>query len=165
MVQITEENSTVGVELDGFSFSDLLAGDSIFTVTVLRARDVSQIGASFTYRVSYFEYKDEATDRVTFAGYSVKVLTGPNNLSDYQRAGMLTIPMGAFKTTKSSNIGVNAPSVKLISWLSARLASGADTSAVRVVSAGRCLRCGRVLTRDDSIRARYGRVCAGKIGE
>lgn len=142
--------------LEDFSLADLMAGDAIFTVTVLRAHDTSMLAAHFTYRVTRREHDD---GRV--ATY-VKVLTGPDNLSDYRYAGMLD---GAkFRTTRASAIGPDAPSVKLLVWLVKRLAAGQSIDAVEVLSASRCLRCGRPLTASDSIKNRYGPYCAGQMG-
>jgi len=149
--------------LDGFTLTDLTAGDSIFTVTVLRANDERQIGKSYTYRVARYTYTDERTGQER-ENVSVKLLTGPNNLSDYTYMGMLTAD-NKFRTTRASKVTMDAASAKLFDWLVKRLAAGQHIDSVEILSAGRCLRCGRPLTVADSIRNRYGPVCAGKMGE
>lgn len=94
----------------------ILAGDAVFTV-VRPAREVEgklDPEVRFTYRVQRAEGEEETRP------WFVKVLTGPNNLRDYQFVGTI-FPHDAgeieYRHSRKSRIGDDAQSVRGIVWL------------------------------------------------
>lgn len=173
----------------------VLAGDAVFTV-VRPARVIEHADGlgddldpevRFTYRVQRAEGEDQ--DRPWF----VKVLTGPDNVRDYQFAGSI-FPHEAgeleYRHSFKARIGQDAPSVVAINWLVDRLSAirqleaekvGADLfrqdvigdevlphvqalGKVEVWHEGRCGRCARRLTVPASILIGIGPECAEIMG-
>lgn len=123
----------------------LFAGRALFTVTSKRT------GTSFTYKLE--QGRNRFADRL-FAS----VLTGPDNTSDYAYLGMLTD--GGLRATTASRVDASAPSFAAL----ARLLQHPEHAGVEVRHAGCCGRCGRLLTRPESIDSGLGPECAGKVG-
>lgn len=141
--------------------ADIVQGDAIFTLQVLKSNDPKRLGERYTYRVRRVKYFDDLLAKEV-EEYNVRVLTGPDNLSSYTYALSLDL-LGYEVTRYGKKLGKGAPSVRLFEWFLSRLRLNADTSAVAVYLAGRCLRCGRPLTVPDSINQRYGPDCIGKV--
>jgi uncharacterized protein DUF6011 len=167
----------------------VLAGDAILTL-VRPAREIE--GAfdpevRFTYRIQRAE--GEEGSRPWF----VKVLTGPNNLRDYQFCGTIFPQDGAeiaYRHGRKSRIGEDAPSAKGIEWLVRHLSAlrvlqaendvadlfrkdviGDEVlphvqalSKVEVWHEGRCGRCARVLSVPASIMIGLGPDCLEIMG-
>ena len=123
-----------------------LAGHAIFTVENMTS------GNRFTYKVS-------ACDS-TPALYFVGVLTGPENVSDYTYLG--TIRDGQYMHGRKSRLHESACSNKAFVWVWQH--KNRLPSCVRVQHAGRCGRCGRILTVPESIERGIGPECATKMG-
>lgn len=124
-----------------------LAGNSTFTLQGARER--------FTYRVK----KVPEGDGVFF----VSVLSGPDNESAYQYAGL--IRGETFGRTAKSRITSEAPSLRAFSWWWSNLAAGRGdrVSRVQFWHEGRCGRCGRTLTVPSSVARGIGPECASKM--
>jgi hypothetical protein len=122
----------------------MLAGKAIVTVVSVAS------GCRYTYRI---RAKDtpEGEDTVHF----VSVLQGPENTRDYTFLG--TIFAGKrFFHGKKSKISEDAPSARAWSWYWNHL----DSDKIEVYHAGKCGRCGRLLTDPDSIERGLGPKCA-----
>ena len=123
----------------------MLAGNSIITV-------VSQAtGTRFTYCIVAKKNVKEGDDSVHF----VKLLNGPENTRDYQFLGTIFAGQKYFHGKKSP-ISEDAPSAKAFAWLWRNL----DSEDAEVWHAGKCGRCGRLLTDPESIERGLGPKCA-----
>lgn len=132
----------------------LFGGDAILTV-------VSQkTGVRFTYRVAQPDAKPGDTRVPPFF---VKLLTGPDNLSNYSYLGMIGDDRREFRLTKASKGNDTTPSVVAFRYLLANLVGGA-LKGIEVYHEGRCGRCGRTLTVPESIESGFGPECREKLG-
>lgn len=111
---------------------------------------------------TYWVEKVEANDRFPEA-FFVKLLTGPNNETDYSYLGKLDTFTGQVTTTARSTMPADAYPVRLINRVLARvwcddhdayLSQGYDT-----LHDGKCGRCGRKLTTPRSIETGVGPEC------
>ena len=138
-----------------------LAGDA--TLTVLNPRTSTR----FTYRIQQADCRcvmNGTSDKTCAVcrgtgrapRYFVKVLTGPENSSDYSYIGM--IDGGAFRLTQKSKFAADVPSVAAFAWLSRNW----EDARVDVWHEGACGRCGRRLTVPESIESGIGPVCASR---
>lgn len=128
----------------------MFAGNAIFTITSLKT------GTSFTYKFSEpTAPANEGAVKPLFAS----VLTGPDNLRDYTYMGIVDRARGAVRTTGGSKILPPAPSYKALTWFLRNI----DSDQVEFRHMGRCGRCGRALTRPESIDSGLGPECAGKV--
>lgn len=125
--------------------TDLLAGHAIFTVSNVKT------GNRFTYKVT------ECDDKPGL--YFVNVLTGADNTSDYAYLG--TVRSGQYAHGRKSRITEDALSAKAFTYVWNHL--DGLPPCVEVHHAGRCLRCGRMLTVPESIEMAYGPECAKKV--
>ena len=121
-----------------------LAGDAIFTV-----KNVTT-GGRFTFRV------DSEEGRPSF----VKVLTGPENSTDYTFIGSIFNGKN-FKHSPKSRITADAKSVKSFEWIWTHI--DALPENIEVWHEGKCCRCGRLLTTPESIATGIGPTCAQKM--
>lgn len=171
----------------------LLAGDAVFTI-VRPARTILVKGVEkedpekrITYRVQ--RAKGDDAGRPWF----VKVLTGPDNMGDYQYLGTIfTTDQGGivYRHGRKSKINDDAPSARGISWLVQNLdelieakrelakadmfGNPAAETKIKAIEAklnkmdyyheGRCGRCARRLTVPESIINGLGPECAEKQG-
>ncbi len=132
----------------------ILAGNAIFTVVSRRT------GERFTFKVSQADEGRDGKAPPHFVG----VLAGPDNTSDYTFIGTL-FSDGTYRHSAKSRISSTAPSAKAAMWVMtmvrkdpAKLMEQADFH-----HAGRCGRCGRLLTVPSSIESGFGPECAGKM--
>lgn len=162
--------ATVDQPMPDFALRDMFAGDAIFTLALKRTND-PKMPTRFTYRVGLFEKRDG--DRVTYRGYSVRVLTRPDNeaSSSYTYAGMFvpawpsTGDGWTYRTTAASKIDDSAPSVRAIKWLVKYLVEHKRMpESAEVLFGGHCLRCLHLLTDPRSIKCFYGQTCAERVG-
>ena len=135
----------------------LTAGKATFTLVSKRT------GSRFTYMACKGE-----SDRVGVAPIWVKLLSGPDNTSDYQFMGTLWVtPDGNadFRTSKRTEVDGAACSMKAFLWLCAMLfGDAADRfDQCEFWHEGRCCRCGRKLTVPSSIASGIGPECASKM--
>jgi len=124
----------------------VVAGRAIFTIENV------ETGGRFTFKV------DKPREDTP---HFVRVLTGPDNGSDYSYLG--TIFGGqTWRHGAKSRISATAPSAKAFAWFWGRLQNGGLPPQVKVYHEGRCGRCGRRLTVPESIVSGFGPVCAGR---
>lgn len=122
-----------------------LAGNAIVTI-----RSIST-GNRYTYKI---QAKAEG------APLFVKVLTGADNVENYQYLGAIFEYNGnrSFRVTRKSHISDKAPSARAFSWFFEHI----EDERVEVWHEGVCGRCGRRLTVPESIASGIGPTCAGK---
>lgn len=132
---------------DGFedpkvALAFITAGKSTFTLVGAKTR--------YTYRVS--ASKDGQV-------YFVGLLTGPDNTTDYTYLGL--IPKGSPDRLRQGSKGNgNHPAFKALDWTLKQLFHKSEMpSALRVVHASKCGRCGRALTVPESIDTGFGPEC------
>ena len=130
----------------------ILAGDATFTVE-------TPAGDHRTYRVQHQERSDRWA-----ACWFVKLLTGPDNTSDYSYLGKLDEFTGQMRLTAKSKLGADAFAVKLLNRVLARIwADDHDAyqrHGFKVHHEGKCCRCGRRLTVPASVETGIGPECA-----
>ena len=126
----------------------IFAGNAYFTVRN------SRTGNRFTFRVSKPKNK-RGDGEVHF----VSVLTGPENTNNYSFLGTI-FDKTNFRYSRKSAIGADAQSAKAWEWFFQKRNSLPDF--IEVWHAGRCCRCGRMLTVPESIEAGIGPECAGR---
>jgi len=125
----------------------IFGGKAVFTVVSIGT------GTRYTFKVTR---KDgEATDAVV---YFAKVLTGPDNWSNYEYTGVV---FGADldKLVAGRNGKPGEPSHKALAWLLRNL----DSDQVEVWHEGKCGKCGRKLTVPESIETGFGPHCAAEM--
>jgi hypothetical protein len=132
----------------------ILAGNAIFTLVSKKT------GARKTFEAVQVPPKP-GFDK---PGYVVRLLTGPENTSDYRYLGfMYTGRQGIGFKLNHDGWGEEAGSV--FSWFLRRLNAGNEIdllSQAEFWHAGRCGRCGHLLTDPESIARGLGPVCAEK---
>lgn len=134
----------------------MLAGNATFTFRSTKT------GERFTYKVSQAEPTPKYPDPAWF----VAVLTGPENTSDYQYAGLIRKrgdDVLTFAWTGKSRFASTAPCVNAFRWTFLRLSFNRMPGNVEIWHEGRCGRCGRKLTVPESIAAGLGPECAGRV--
>ncbi len=138
---------TTGVTDAASAIKFLLAGNAYATFVSGRT------GARFTYHV-------EAPKTPGFKGWFVSVLDGPDNTHDYAYLGCI-FDDKSFRHGRKSRIAPDAESVRAFAWVWASLQDGV-LGGVEVHHAGRCGRCGRMLTVPESVETGLGPECARK---
>lgn len=129
----------------------ILAGKAIFTLVGKEAR--------YTFKVQRKEASAEYPET-----WFVHLLTGPENTSDYTYLGMLDSQAGAVRLTRKSAYKDDSAPVLAIRWALARIWADKPLPApAQILHAGRCGRCGRLLTVPSSIASGFGPECIGKI--
>lgn len=137
----------------------VLGGKSFFTL-------VSKgTGKRYTYKFAApkSQLKDGNTD---FDVIFVAVLTGPDNTTNYSYVGQI-FPQRTglqYNHGRKARQRAEAPSVKAIKWFLDQLnGNGTHLDKVEFWQEGKCARCGRKLTVDDSVAAGFGPDCAGMM--
>ena len=115
-------------------------------------------GKRFTYSLGVPKNKQ---DRIP--PMFVRVLTGPNNTSDYQFIGTVFDHHTYRHSLRKSMISEKAPSVLAFSWFVRNLYKG-NLEGVEFWHEGRCGKCARLLTVPESIQRGLGPHCASQIG-
>lgn len=129
----------------------ILAGNALFTLKSLRT------GKHFTFKVRGVE--PQAGTPPTH--WNVSVLNGPDNSRNYKWIGRIT--------TEGSEVFLHkagVPSAQGFNWLWQMLKRGNAerfNEQCEFRHAGRCGRCGRLLTHPDSIQSGIGPECADKM--
>ena len=153
------ESSSAKIEQQPMKF--MLAGKAFFT---LRS---TKTGNRFTYKVV------RATDKDTNEPINlwfVSFLTGPDNWANYTYIGVIrevvkapSISVYEFHTSQKSKLPVDAPPCKAIIYVIDCLQSRPDAPGAEIWHAGRCGRCGRMLTVPESIASGFGPECESLI--
>ena len=144
------------------SLKFILAGKAIFTI---RNRET---GNRFTFKVS--KAKNNGDRKYKKQAWFVSVLTGPDNNVCYQFFGtifkdekeVLSYNVSSKSRGKTGKIAI---SKSAFAWFFRRLNSTEHSfpQNLEVFHAGRCGRCGRLLTVPESIKSGYGPECVGKV--
>ena len=157
-------NETMRGELDIDDLAGLrsfvLAGRADFTL------ENQETSGRFTFKVCAPSKETEAGGLVIDHDANVrfvKVLTGPDNGSDYTFLGTIFLGTGDFRVSGKSRIPAGAPSAKAWAWFWGRVSKNVALPAcLSVWHEGRCARCGRKLTVPESISSGYGPECRAK---
>jgi hypothetical protein len=133
------------------------AGHATFT---LRS---AKTGTRFTYQVQQKE-PDEADRGPPL--FFVRVLTGPENTSDYTYLGLIRLREGEafYYADKKRRISPDAPSAKAFAFLLHCLQADNLPEALEFYHDGRCAACGRALTDPESILTGFGPTCSARRG-
>lgn len=137
----------------------ILAGKSRFTLT----SKVS--GTSFTFKVD--APKNRETGEVDRSILFVKVLTGPDNSwnGDWDFIGFIRPQTGIHPRLMGGWKGKPGTSAFLaMDWTLHMLQGGEIPDTLEIRHEGKCGRCGRTLTRPDSIDSGFGPECSSKVG-
>jgi hypothetical protein len=134
-----------------------LAGKAFFT---LRS---TKTGNRFTYRVVRASEKDDPTKKLDL--WFVSFLTGPDNWQNYTYIGVIRPKNQSYEfvITRNSKLPAEAPPCKAISYTVDCLDSQPYAPGVEIWHAGRCGRCGRLLTVPESIASGFGPECLGLV--
>ena len=132
-----------------------LGGRAIFTL------NNSSTGEHRTYRIKAnvpnFLYPNKS--------FFVGLLSGPDNNNSYQYIGIVDPNNGNVRLTSKSRMGEDSAAVKGIRYLMGRVfGSGQIHDQMEVRHAGKCGRCGRLLTHPDSLTTGIGPECRRIIG-
>jgi hypothetical protein len=143
-----------GVELSAADARRFVtAGKAIFTVG-------NPKGQHYTFKVTAKADQHAGNPPV----YFVSLLTGPQNTSDYDYLGMFNPATADVLLTKKSRFTEQAESVKVVRWALRQVCAGrALPAGYTFQHAGRCGRCGRLLTTPESITIGIGPECLGKL--
>jgi hypothetical protein len=135
-----------------------LAGNAYFTLKSKKTQ------TRYTYRVSRAKSKE---DNKPLELWFVSFLTGPDNWANYTYIGSVRPQPKpntyTFSTTKASKLPMEAPPCKAISYAFECLSSLSSVPGVEVWHAGKCGRCGRLLTVPESIASGFGPECLGLL--
>src|SRR5208282_1059422 len=126
----------------------MFAGNATLTFRSLRT------GAHFTYKIP----KNDRGEN-----FYAKVLTGPDNTSDFTYIGMII--GGVFKTTAKSKMRRGSLPVDALTWALAQFQKNVMPDQMEVWHTGRCGRCGRELTVPESVATGIGPDCAAQMGK
>jgi hypothetical protein len=133
--------------LDCNHLAFILAGNAIFTIRI-------DVGERITYRV-----RKPSSDKPHF----VSVLFGPDNSRDYRFIGTI-FDGDTFRINKKPGaFSADTVSVALFEMVFSCLVDIGIPPGVEIWHAGRCGRCGKLLTDPISIAAGIGPYCAAKV--
>jgi hypothetical protein len=138
--------------LDGGPVSKdfILAGKAIFTVA-------NPQGEHYTYRVSAPKQGGD----IRF----VSLLTGPDNTGDYTYLGLLKAGSGDVVATAKSKLSTTSRPFAVAQFaVNVVFGKRPLPAGYRLIHAGRCGRCARLLTVPESVETGFGPECAGKLG-
>lgn len=142
----------------------ILAGDAVFTIELPEAAAAEQGFSHRTYWVQHVEGNDRWPE-----SWFVKLLTGPDNSSDFTYMGKLNPNNGDVMTTHKSPWPGSAFVVRLLVRVLQRV--WADDHAAfeqhgyKLHHEGKCGRCGRRLTVPASVESGIGPECAKIMAE
>lgn len=132
----------------------VLAGNAIFTAS-------NPHGQRYTYRVRRWHPAGDESRVVWFVDW----LRGPDNTSDYQYLGVLDLPTCTLKSTPKSGAKSESLLFRVGAWaLGCLMGTRQVPPGYAIQHAGRCGRCGRLLTVPESIDRGIGPECAALMG-
>jgi hypothetical protein len=135
----------------------ILAGNARFTLVS------KESGKRFTYRVQ--KPASNARSTIRFCA----LLSGPDNTTDYRYFGFITMENGGWKYIHGKPGKACASrasdSVRAFTYtLGNLIEKNQIPEGVEIWHEGQCGRCGRTLTRPDSIESGFGPECIQHIG-
>lgn len=125
----------------------LLGGKAEFTIRN------PETGGRFTFKVT------RPKNRQTMF---VRVLTGPDNHSDYELLGLIDAHL-EYRRAERSRISSRATSARAFRWMWKRLRSYRDLEPAQLWHIGHCGMCGRKLTVPESIASGIGPRCTARL--
>lgn len=136
-------------------------------VTVVSGRT----GSRFTYEIKPKESNLIAEGKPIGKVWFVDLLTGPNNRKDFSALAVLTERSGrlCWHHAGASSISADAPSAQALRWVVQAIVDAPDDRAASALAKielwheGKCARCGRRLSRPDSITLGMGPECAERM--
>lgn len=126
----------------------ILAGNATFTIRSMRT------GVRYTYKVMKAEERPGKS-----ATWFVKRLFGSDNERDYRYVGF--IRDGQFVV--GSKVNTEELPVVAIRYYLERVLTGHAVANIEFAHAGRCGRCGRLLTVPESIASGFGPECLSRL--
>jgi hypothetical protein len=132
----------------------MLAGKAIFTLVSKKS------GTRYTYKISHKDATEQFGE-----SWMVSYLIGPDNWSNYKYIGQIKVRGSrglCFDTTGKSVLSMESAPVAAINWTFNFVNAGKEPLGVEVWHAGKCGRCGRLLTVPSSIEMGLGPECASK---
>lgn len=140
----------------------VLAGQSVFTVDIPQQFQNSWLSKPhYTFKITQKEASAQFPE-----SWFVSLLSGPDNISDYQYLGMLLPFNGRLKLTKASKMRDDSVPVVLFNRICHNIWENSldkvENLGFGVYHNGKCGRCGRVLTTPESIRAGLGPICISR---
>lgn len=144
-----------GAKLESGQLVFMFAGNAYFTL-------VSQkTGTRYTYRIS--RAYDEVDGEKQYKNlWFVSLLTGPDNWANYSYIGLCGDGK-SFRLTGKSKLPLESPPVAGFQYTLRHLLESGSTPGVEIWHAGKCGRCGRMLTVPESIACGFGPECIGKM--
>lgn len=130
----------------------IFAGRAIFTIVN------NETGGRLTFKVETPKRQRNEFD----APHFVRYLTGPDNTDHYSYVGTVWADRRRLHLTKASRMSDESRPVKVFRWLLTQLDRGYLPETVEIFHAGRCGRCGRLLTVPESIETGLGPICSEK---
>jgi hypothetical protein len=128
----------------------ILAGNATFTLRSMRT------GVRYTYKVVKAEERPNAP-----ATWFVKRLFGSDNERDYRYVGFIRDD----QFFVGRNVNAEETPVVAIRYYLERCLRGVAVANVEFSHAGRCGRCGRLLTVPESIASGFGPECINRLHE
>ena len=132
----------------------ILGGKAIFTIKIKEEHAAAaQTKLFYTFKVEKFGNENNPS-------YAIRVLTGPDNWSNYAYMGILNATYGKIYLTAKSKFEENSIPVRIarwalsLIWIREQLPDGYEFH-----HEGRCGRCGRKLTTPESVTSGFGPVC------
>lgn len=125
----------------------IFAGNAYFTI---RSKAT---GTRYTYRVSKAKNDNSLYGEMFF----VSLLAGPENTSDYEYMGV--VDNKGFRLTRASKLNTTSNPVVAFSFLFKNISKGCLHDQLEFWHAGRCGRCGRMLTVPESVASGFGPEC------
>ena len=145
------------------------AGRAIFTLSV--PADFRAIHPKCRDRYTFRVVRKPATEKWPEA-FFINLLSGPENTNDYTPLGRLNPETGAVWLVSISKLTAHSWSVRLVRrvlaciWhVSNAKPEDIEAAGFEIRHAGRCGRCGRVLTVPESIDCGLGPKCAAMMGD
>lgn len=141
----------------------ILAGRAVFTIDIPSSfiaaqKDGITCKPHYTYRVK----KSKPTAQYRESWF-VELLTGPDNTNSYTYVGMLNVETGELRLTKKSKYHEDIPPVRLLTRILARVWSDEvdeiSKAGFTLHHAGKCCRCGRLLSTPESCKIGIGPEC------
>jgi hypothetical protein len=131
----------------------ILAGDAIFTVS--NGRD-----EHYTYKVHTQPDRDRLSEQISF----VYLLAGPDNQRNYIYLGIIMRGTFNLRLTNASKLGRDAKPVRVLQWALKKIwLNQSLPEGYSINHAGKCGRCGRLLTTPESIKSGIGPVCEERM--
>ena len=143
-----------------------VAGNATFTVKVPEAFATKyDTLLHYTFKVQ----QSEPSEKWPNPAHFIKLLTGPDNTSDFNFLGKLNPVTGEVTISAKSCVGEGAWSLRIVRRVMAQMFEGEGIAAIKATGwdidhMGKCGRCGRPLTVPESIECGIGPDCAEIMG-